>query len=931
MKMTDPSVYNSANVKTYIEYLRAKHPEVDTSAILHNAGITNQEVEDSGHWFGQEEINRFYDEVAKRVDGLTSAREAGRYSATSQAGSILKQYATGFLSPGIAYWMLEKLAATVSRHMVLKVNRISANKVEITVTPRPGVEERPFQCENRIGLFEAVAQIFTKKYARVDHPQCLHQGSDCCRYLVSWEKQPHQAWERIGRYVALWGGVSSLPMVFVFSLPFLLGYMFSFSLLTLGSLLYAKTIRCRDLATHLENQGSAADLLIDQMNIRHNESLLIRELGQASISILDLEQLLKYFMTALEKRLDFDRGMILLGNSEKTRLHYSVGFGYKPEQEEFLRSTVFHLDNPESKGPVVLAFKEQKPFLISDIKTLEDQLSEKSWDFAQRLGVHSFISVPIVYKNVPEGVLAVDNTSARRHYNESDISLLMGIAHQIAISMHNAASHMRIQESEERFRSLSENAPDIIYNLDNEGVLTYLNPAWERIMGYSREETIGRYFTAFIKAGEEDVYRTIQNKIHADRETVQNFDGLLIDKKGVDRAFLMNVAPRLDEKGNVVGTMGILRDVTEQRRLEAQLYHTSKMEAIGRLTGGISHDFNNLLQAIGGYHQLLLMQKTEDDPDWKYLISIGKLTQKAGDLVRQLMLFSRKAETFMRPLNLNDEISKFHELLVGIIPKMITMDLRLATELDRISGDPGQIHQIIMNLAINARDAMPAGGKITVATENLSLAETIYRDSFRIDAGQYVHLAFQDNGPGMTKESLANIFEPFFTTKEIGKGTGLGLSVVYGIVKNHNGYIFCESTPGAGTNFHIYFPALGIGAGEIALEEPSAPVEAGGGAETILLVDDEKSILEITEEILTMNGYRVITAESGEEALEIYQREKGAIHLVVLDLIMPGMGGHECLLALVKINPLARVMITSGYTAQITTQAAIKSGARRFV
>ncbi|MDZ4165225.1 MAG: response regulator, partial [Smithellaceae bacterium] len=192
-------------------------------------------------------------------------------------------------------------------------------------------------------------------------------------------------------------------------------------------------------------------------------------------------------------------------------------------------------------------------------------------------------------------------------------------------------------------------------------------------------------------------------------------------------------------------------------------------------------------------------------------------------------------------------------------------------------------------------------------------------------------LAFQDNGPGMTKESLANIFEPFFTTKEVGKGTGLGLSVVYGIVKNHNGYIFCESTPGAGTDFHIYFPVLGITAGEIALEEPSAPVEAGGGSETILLVDDEKSILEITGEILTMSGYRVITAESGEEALEIYQREKGAIHLVVLDLIMPGMGGHECLLALVKINPLVKVMITSGYTAQITTQTAIKSGAARFI
>ncbi|MDZ4165740.1 MAG: GAF domain-containing protein, partial [Smithellaceae bacterium] len=408
--MTDLPLYNSILIKTYVEYLRHKHPHVNIEEILHNAGISDCQLEDGGHWFTQEDINRFYEKVAMQVDGPSSAREAGRYSATAQGSSIIRQYATSFLSPMITYWMLEKLAATLTRHAFFKVNKISPNKVEIIVTQRPGVEEKPHQCENRIGIFEAIGQLFTKKYAQVDHPQCLHRGGDCCCYLVAWERQPYQTWEMIGRYLALWGGVSSLPLAFVLSLPFLLGYMFSFSLLTLGSLLYAKTLRCRDLSTHLENQGSAADLLIDQMNIRHNESLLIRELGQASATILDIDHLLKFYMTALEKRLDFDRGLILLADREKTRLHYAAGYGYEPHQEDFLKNTSFSLDNPESKGPFALAFWEKRPFLVSDIRALEDTLSPKSREFAQRMGVHSFISVPLIYKDDPYGILAVDNT-----------------------------------------------------------------------------------------------------------------------------------------------------------------------------------------------------------------------------------------------------------------------------------------------------------------------------------------------------------------------------------------------------------------------------------------------------------------------------------------------------------------------------------------
>ncbi len=929
--MNDAPLYNSSLIKTYVEYLRHKNPHLQMEDLLRDAGISSYQLEDGGHWFTQAEIERFYERVAIPIDGPTSAREAGRYSATSQAASIIRQYATSFLTPSVAYWMAEKLAAGLTRHITFKVNKVAVNKVEIVVIPRPGVEERSYQCENRIGTIEAVAQVFTKKYAQVEHPQCLHQGSDYCRYLVTWERQPYQRWEMIGRHAALWAGLSFPLLALLLPFSYLPGYVLSCALLSLGSFLYAKTLLSRDLAAHLENQGSAADLLINQLNIRHNESLLIRELGQASASILDIDRLLQFYMQAMEKHLDFDRGMILLADKKSRCLRYASGYGYDPSEEEYLKNISFRLDNPESKGPLVLTYKERKHFIVNDIKALDEKLSPKSREFARQLGIQSFVSVPIAHKDGPDGVLAMSNKSPRRQYTESDISLLTGIAHQVAISMNNAASHMKLKESEAQFRSLTENAPDIIYTLDREGAITYVNPAWERIMGYSREETIGRYFSHFVKAGEEDRYRDIQLQINKDKKTVQNFDGTLINNQGSEHIFIMNCTPNLDENGEITGLMGILKDVTEQRRLESQLHQAAKMEAIGRLTGGISHDFNNFLQAIGGNNQLLLIRKPPEDPDRKYLENIEQLTQKATALLKQMMLFSRKLEPAKRPLSINEEIMNFQELLGSVIPKMIAIELKLADDLKSFSADPVHIHQIIMNLAINARDAMPAGGKITITTKNVLFAESTYIDNIHIPPGPYVQLVFTDTGIGMNEENRSSIFEPFFTTKAVGKGTGLGLSVVYGIVKNHGGYIFCTSKPAQGASFHIYFPVEDFTPEKIiAAEQPTMHGAACPG-ETILLVDDENSILETTEEILTLTGYRVIKAQDGLEALNIYRWEPGAFHLVILDLIMPGMGGYECLQELVKINPCVKVIITSGYTAQITAQAVIDAGACRFI
>ena len=928
--MDNLPLYNSRIISTFIEYIQDAYPEINIDEILNYAGIPKYELEDVGHWLTQHQHNRFHEILAKTTNNPKLAREAGRYIARSQSFGILRQYVAGFLKPSIAYWMLAKVASNISRHITLKIKKLSSNKIEITATLKPGIKEEPFQCENRIGMFESMAQIFTKEYAVVEQPNCIHRGDKYCRYIVTWNEPPSIKCKQIAIYSSLLGVLAFSALFFFLPTIHWIIIVLSSALFLSGIFFYSSHLERKELADNIESQGNAADLLIKEINTRYNESLLIQEIGQATSSILDIDKLLKYAMETLEKRLDFDRGLIMLANKERTRLIYTVGYGYKPELEEFLKKIDFHLDNPHSKGEFVVAFREKKPFLVNDVKEIERHLSKRTLEFAKKMGTHSFICVPIVYEGKSEGILAVDNVQTKKPFSQSDLSLLMGIAPQIGISINNARAYKVIQEREERFRALSENAPDIIYTLRTDGSFAYVNPSWEKILGHTLEEVIGKYFIDFARKEDIKTYTNHFKRVRDTRETIKDFNGILLNKDGSERIFNMNGAPNIDMEGNVIGIVGILKDITEQRSLEAQLQHASKMEAVGTLTGGLAHDFNNIMQAISSYNQLLLMRKNEADPDWKYLSNINKLTQRSTDLIKELMIFSRKVESKLTLVDLNDEIEKLFDLLKNTMPKMTTVNLELTDHVNIINGDLSQIGQVIMNLAVNANDVMPDGGRLTIKTENVTIANDYHKGNFRVKAGDYVLMSISDTGPGMDKEVLEHIFDPFFTTKEAGKGTGLGLSVVYGIVKNHGGYIICESKPNMGTTFKIYIPSMKMVDTE-KISKPESKEELPTGNELILIVDDEKSLLETGEAILNQFGYDTLTAESGEEAIEIFKNDQERIDLVLLDLIMPGMGGQKCLLELIKIKPGVKVIITSGYTASVSAQDTLKYGAAAFI
>lgn len=386
-----------------------------------------------------------------------------------------------------------------------------------------------------------------------------------------------------------------------------------------------------------------------------------------------------------------------------------------------------------------------------------------------------------------------------------------------------------------------------------------------------------------------------------------------------------SVAHYDSEKNFVFGT---IQDITEEVSLKHQLIQAQKMEAIGTLAGGFAHDFKNILQIVLGFLDLTLLRKDVSGKLRSDLEKVRSAAMSGSELVREMLIFSRKTNIRLELLNLNDLVKQIQSLLTRTIPKMIKIEMIFGDDLGSINGDPVQIEQVLMNLAINALDAMPDGGRLIFETQNVTLDAEYCRRHLDSKPGRYALLSVSDTGKGMDSETVNRIFEPFFTTKEQGKGTGLGLSVVYGIVKQHGGKITCYSEPSVGTTFRIYFPEI-AGAPDSHLAEIVEPPK--GRSETILVVDDEPNVAELASRMLTGANYRVITTSNGKEALDIYNKLRETIKLVILDLIMPDISGKQCLQSLSRINPKVKVMVASGYAGNGVATEVLDLGAKGFI
>jgi PAS domain S-box-containing protein len=490
------------------------------------------------------------------------------------------------------------------------------------------------------------------------------------------------------------------------------------------------------------------------------------------------------------------------------------------------------------------------------------------------------------------------------------------------------AAEEAARESEQRFRHVSENSPEIIYTLGYDGAYTYVNPAWEKVLGHKTAEVIGKYFIDFVPEEDAKKYIRLFKRIRDKKETLRDVTGTLIHKDGSVRLFNLSGATNLDSEGNIKGMVGLLKDITEQQRIQTQLQQAQKMEAMGTLAGGVAHDFNNILSAIIGYSELALLEAPEGTKVKQNLTEVLRASQRAKDLVKQILSFSRQSEKELKPVEIRVIIKEALKLLRASLPSTIEIRQHIDPHAGIIEGDPTQIHQLLMNLCTNSAAAMSEeGGLLEISLMKVEIdapSTTMYLD---IEPGHYLRLSVRDNGNGMSPEVLERVFDPYFTTKEKGKGTGLGLAVVHGIVKSHRGGITIDTTPGKGTAFNIYFPRIEQ---EIEATEPELNQSLPMGHECILLVDDEEDLVEIGAQMLSHLGYEVATRLDGAEALEAFREQPERFDLVITDMTMPNLTGDRLAKELMKIRPDIPIILYTGFNESITEEKATGIGIREF-
>jgi PAS domain S-box-containing protein len=483
-----------------------------------------------------------------------------------------------------------------------------------------------------------------------------------------------------------------------------------------------------------------------------------------------------------------------------------------------------------------------------------------------------------------------------------------------------------LRQSEEKYRTVVEESFDGVF-VHSGSVITFANSRLHEMLGYGPGELEGLDPWLICRSDYQDITRSrAQARIR--RESVApRYEVHLLRKDGT--SFPAEINAKTVAFENEPGIQLWVRDLTEHKLLEKRLVEVQRMEAVGTLAGGIAHDFNNLLHIISGHAELLEMKSAGNDTRYAAIDAIRQATDRGADLVKQILTFSRRLEAKFESINLNENVIIAERLLYRTIPKMIQIDLQLEEGLLPVQADSTQIEQLLINIAVNAKDAMPDGGKLTIVTRNVFLDEGYCRSNTELAHGRYVLLKVSDTGHGMEEDVLQRVFEPFFTTKGLANGTGLGLATVFGIVKMHGGHITCESEIGKGTNFEIYFPAAEEAKPDIEQKQEISAV--AGGTEKILVVDDEPLIRDLAKRILEKAGYSVVTARSGKEGIEIYTQHSSDIALVILDLIMPEMGGKQCLLELLKITPRVKALIASGFAIEGDTKAFVDDKAKGMV
>lgn len=633
---------------------------------------------------------------------------------------------------------------------------------------------------------------------------------------------------------------------------------------------------------------------------RNRELALLNQVIAASTAMAEPEAFLETVCRELVQAFDLPRVSVVMFEQENTEIVVAA------EVVADAGPSALNLRFPVSRNPILgYLLSHEGPLEVADVQ--RDPHLAPSSEFTRYYGVGSLLVLPLVIDRTIVGSLNLCDAQPR-HFSTEEINLAWSVADQVA----GALTRAQMVQVQQRLSTAVEQSEQSVIITDTQGNIIYVNPAFERTSGYSQAEALGQN-PRLLKSNQHDA--AFYAEMWATISAGEVWQGQFINKKKNGTLYTeeASITPVRDENRVIVSYVGLQRDVTRELQLEAQYRQAQKMEAIGRLSGGVAHDFNNLLVVINGYSELLLSRHLDTaSPLRKYVEEIMKAGERAAGLTQQLLAFSRKQILQPKALNLNETVAHTEKMLRRLIGEDIDFVTYLEPALGKVKADPGQIEQIILNLGVNARDAMPRGGKLIIETDNVEFDETYISQHAEVKPGHYVMLAVSDTGMGMDAATKMRIFEPFFTTKDQGRGTGLGLATVYGIVKQSGGDIWVYSEVGQGTTFKVYLPRVD----EVMprLGPPERPAAPAGGDETILLVEDELMVRTLARQVLELGGYTVLEAEHGQAALRLAQQHP-SIHLLLTDLIMPGgLTGRELAEQLEPLHPETKVLYMSGYT-----------------
>jgi PAS domain S-box-containing protein len=672
-----------------------------------------------------------------------------------------------------------------------------------------------------------------------------------------------------------------------------------------------------DLNGQLEEKGET--LLYKDRRVTSRQSLeIIYEVCMVLMQSFDIHEICEKVMQTLFNYLNrIDSGAILIKDPQSGELKTLIARS---------RSSTQNIRINYSRTIVQQVIREGKAVILADMSRQENVKLSGS---IEALGIKSIICVPLMSKAGVQGVFYLHSITAAKGFRKDDLYFLVCISTPTAMAIENAQLYTKrmeaeqaLRESEEKYRNLVENANDAILIVQDR-TIKFANPRTQELTGYDIKELQGMDpFDLCHPEEKETIIDCYQRRLKG--ENIVSYYSFRIFRKSGEYAWVQINAANILWEGRPA-TLNFMRDITQQKNMEEQFFQAQKMEAMGTLAGGIAHDFNNLLMAIQGNASLMLLDLDPANPYHEKLKSIENCVQRGAELTRQLLGFAQSGKYDVKPTDLNSLVMKTSEMF-GRTKKEITIYRKYQQGIFAVEVDQGQMEQVLLNLLVNAWQAMPGGGVIDLETRNLIVEEN--QDLFpNLRRGKYVRLSITDTGMGMDAATRKRIFDPFFTTKGMGRGSGLGLASVYGIIKQHNGYIEVESEKGKGTSFYIYLPA----SEKLIPKKVLAQQDIVRGHETVLFVDDEQMVLDVSKDILKSIGYKVLTASGGEEALKIYDQNKNQISLVILDMIMPGMDGGKTYSHLKRLNPQIKVLLSSGYSINEEVTAIMEKGCNGFI